>query len=130
MINLTWANSEDDDEIKRTESDRQTDGSRLELRDTGATCNYRVFFLCSLGLVGLLLLLLLAVVVGHGDDRQDEVDEVERAHEYYHDEEQHVDPPVGTNHLPYRHHTTKLQQKRAIIQLRTVSIMLSLPIFQ
>ena len=35
-------------------------------------------------------ILFLAVVVGHGDDGQDEVDQVERAHEDDDDEKQHV----------------------------------------
>ena len=53
----------------------------------------REFFL------GGVLVLLATVVVRHGDDRQDEVDQVERAHEDDDDEERHVVRRVRFDHL-------------------------------
>jgi len=56
---------------------------------------YQHIFLC----LFVLEILLLAVVVGHGDDGKDEIDEVERTHEDDDDEEQHMQRPVGAYHL-------------------------------
>ena len=48
------------------------------------------------------LLLFLTVVIWHGDDGQNQVDEVERPHEDDYDEEGDVDWSVGGQDLQYR----------------------------
>lgn len=51
-------------------------------------------------LFGVLLVLSATVVVGHGNDGEDDVDQVEGAEEDDDDEEEDVVWTVGANHLP------------------------------
>ena len=50
-----------------------------------------------------ILRLLLTVVVRHGDDGQNEVDEVERAEKDDEDEKEHVIQSIRTNNLTHIH---------------------------
>jgi len=51
-------------------------------------------------LLGVFLVLSSTVVVGHGDDGEDDIDQVEGAEENDDDEEEHVVWTVGAKHLP------------------------------
>jgi len=65
----------------------------------------RQFILCSF------LFLLATVVVGHGDNGQDQVDQVERTHEDDDDKERHVMRRVR---LDYLSHATTLHDVRYV----------------